>query len=286
MNIAKRLALLIAIAMVCLLGVGSISLIQMGQINNKLTDVTGKAMPSISIIDQAAIDFYELGLMAQSHALTKQVTEKASYDKHIQELKIKLSEGLAQYQKMISDDKDKAMLEADQQSINAYLKALEPALANSRDNMNEEAAAVLTSIRPLQQTAIDALNAHSVYNENSADAASKAAASAYSSSFWIVSVVVALALLVTGGLGWLLYRAMIGSIQSMRTVIEQIALSLDFTRRVPVLRRDEIGLTVEAFNGLINRLQESFRQIAERTAAVSDSASRMANTSPGRWPVR
>ena len=50
--------------------------------------------------------------------------------------------------------------------------------------------------------------------------------------------------------------------------MSEIASSQDFTRRVPVGRIDEIGHSIVAFNGMIEKIQESSAQLKQKTADI------------------
>jgi len=54
-----------------------------------------------------------------------------------------------------------------------------------------------------------------------------------------------------------LHRNIVRPLRAMEGTMAGIAQSLDFTRRVPVARNDEIGQSVRAFNALLDTLQRS-----------------------------
>ncbi|SPB12879.1 CheA signal transduction histidine kinase [Caballeronia novacaledonica] len=77
---------------------------------------------------------------------------------------------------------------------------------------------------------------------------------------------VAVAVLI--GISVLLYRQISLPLSRMQTMMSEIASSQDFTRRVPVGRMDEIGCSIVAFNGMIEKIQESSLQLKQRTADI------------------
>lgn len=83
-----------------------------------------------------------------------------------------------------------------------------------------------------------------------------------------ISVVTIFAALFLTAAGMLLYRRIIGPISQMQTMMTEIAASQDFTRRVPVDRMDEIGRSTVAFNGMIEKIQESSAQLAQKTTDI------------------
>jgi two-component system, chemotaxis family, sensor kinase CheA len=80
---------------------------------------------------------------------------------------------------------------------------------------------------------------------------------------------------VTGGavllltlIGALLYRQITRPLSRMQEMMSEIASSQDFTRRVPVGRMDEIGHSIVAFNGMIEKIQQSSAQLKRKTADI------------------
>ena len=80
---------------------------------------------------------------------------------------------------------------------------------------------------------------------------------------------------VTGGavllltlIGTLLYRQITRPLSRMQEMMSEIASSQDFTRRVPVGRMDEIGHSIVAFNGMIEKIQHSSAQLKRKTADI------------------
>ena len=58
-----------------------------------------------------------------------------------------------------------------------------------------------------------------------------------------------------------LHRRIVRPLRAMETTMASIAGSLDFTQRVPVVRDDEIGQSVRAFNALLDTLQRSLGEM-------------------------
>ncbi|HLX00911.1 MAG TPA: MCP four helix bundle domain-containing protein [Trinickia sp.] len=76
----------------------------------------------------------------------------------------------------------------------------------------------------------------------------------------------AIALLI--GISLLLYRQITRPLSSMQVEMSEIAANQDFTRRVPVGRMDEIGRSIVAFNGMIEKIQQSSVQLKQKTADI------------------
>jgi len=66
----------------------------------------------------------------------------------------------------------------------------------------------------------------------------------------------------------LLYRQITRPLTRMQSMMSEIASSQDFTRRVPVGRMDEIGRSIVAFNGMIEKIEQSAAQLKRKTADI------------------
>lgn len=86
--------------------------------------------------------------------------------------------------------------------------------------------------------------------------------------FTTVGILVLVALLGGALIAWRITASVTGPITGMQTTMTEIATSQDFSRRVPVERMDEIGLSIVAFNAMIGKIQESSTQLKQKTADI------------------
>ena len=86
--------------------------------------------------------------------------------------------------------------------------------------------------------------------------------------FATIGILVAAALFGGALIAWRITRSVTGPITGMQTTMTEIATSQDFSRRVPVDRMDEIGLSIVAFNAMIGKIQESSLQLKQKTADI------------------
>jgi signal transduction histidine kinase len=83
-----------------------------------------------------------------------------------------------------------------------------------------------------------------------------------------IAAVTGIAIILLTSIGALLYRQITRPLTRMQAMMSEIASSQDFTRRVPVGRMDEIGHSIVAFNGMIEKIQESSLQLKQKTADI------------------
>lgn len=75
--------------------------------------------------------------------------------------------------------------------------------------------------------------------------------------FATLSVLVVVALAMGGLIAWRITLSVTLPITRMQRMMTDIANNQDFSRRVPIDRMDEIGLSLAAFNAMIGKIQES-----------------------------
>jgi two-component system chemotaxis sensor kinase CheA len=83
-----------------------------------------------------------------------------------------------------------------------------------------------------------------------------------------IAIVTGIAVVLLTLIGALLYRQITHPLSRMQAMMSEIAFSQDFTRRVPVGRMDEIGHSIVAFNGMIEKIQENSALLKQKTADI------------------
>jgi two-component system chemotaxis sensor kinase CheA len=83
-----------------------------------------------------------------------------------------------------------------------------------------------------------------------------------------IAIVTGIAVVLLTLIGALLYRQITHPLSRMQAMMSEIASSQDFTRRVPVGRMDEIGHSIVAFNGMIEKIQENSALLKQKTADI------------------
>lgn len=89
-----------------------------------------------------------------------------------------------------------------------------------------------------------------------------------SDSLSMLVTITLISVVLMGGVGVLLYRRIIHPINGMQSKMTAIATSQDFSHRVPVMRSDEIGRSIMAFNTMIEKIQESSELVKQKTADI------------------
>ena len=278
MTIAKRLALLILLAVAGLVLVGLCGLRQMGSINASLNVANENTVPSIRVVGNIESSYLRLRIQMLSFMLSNEEQRPAA-EQRIESAKQDLTKQLANYEKLVADDKDRQYLETGKTLIKDYYSVLDPAVAAVKAGDSALAKAGMGRAAELSKKIGENIDAHAKYNEQLAADEGRKGAEAYTSGKLISALLIALAAGLTGAIGFLVYRQVVGALDGMVTMFSRIEKSLDFTGRLPAKGSDEVTQAAGAFNRLIDRLQGSFREISQHTVAVNAAASQLATAS-------
>jgi len=164
------------------------------------------------------------------------------------------------------------------QATEPYAAAVSATLAVA-DQKDAAQVMLYTKVMPAEKALnalLEANNQHLLKREKAMEGDVDAETSR-SASVFVLSV--AAGFVVLGILGWLTHRSVMTPLKALEQAMARVATEMDFTTRVPVIRKDEIGKTVEAFNQLLGSVQESLTEIAASTAALAGASSQLRETS-------
>ncbi|WP_440030194.1 methyl-accepting chemotaxis protein [Chromobacterium amazonense] len=280
MNISQRLMLTIILAMLALIGVGGYGLWQLHSANERFDYLKVNTFPSIKALDQGVLALTTMRVATYRHGIAADAKSQADAEAQISQSDKDLDQVLATYEKdLLSNDADRKLLQQDRTDLQVYRNNRERFLKASREHPGTAAQAMLVSgpIPDAAKALAKDLNDHIDFNYALADSLSKDNMSAYSAAFGSLVVVIAACLLLSGGLGWQLFRHIRQSLHQIRSTMLQVSQQKDFTLRVPVDRMDEVGETALAFNQLLENLQRSFLNIRDRIGSINGAMSGLAN---------
>ena len=273
MSIGKRLVVMLAVALVALLAVGGIGLKAFVSLNNQVQSLTVESIPRVQATNDIAIAYREMRALLLSHIMEEDVDLKKAFNQKVDEAVGKAKLAVDGYASFASDATDKANYGAMKTAFDTYQSGYAEALKSSNAAQADQAVAALYGkVIPAEQVLQASIEKMAGYNIKMQEAAALEAESVYESSRNLFMVVIALGVLVLVGFGWWIYGAVSGPLALMERTVERIGRDLDFTQRVPISSRDEVGMTVAAFNRLLDTLQTSFRDIASGVDGVAGQA--------------
>jgi methyl-accepting chemotaxis protein len=92
-----------------------------------------------------------------------------------------------------------------------------------------------------------------------------------SHNFVVMSSIIALGLIVLGGVTFSIMRSAIGPLEKTRNMVSRVAENLDLTLRLENTSRNEVGEMSKSFDYMMNKLQSAFRTIQMQVDEVGET---------------
>lgn len=281
LSIAQRITMLIAISVVALLAVGLVGLSVANKESESIRQINDDSLVSIRLLGEARQSYMEMRINIYRHVMSMDESRMQAIEKTLDEHVNAAMTQLQNYEKLLSGDEDKKLLEANVSNLKAYIDLLQSQLLpksrlNDKDGAN---AVIVEQLAPLGDKIRQGLNEHMAYNKMLADDTAKSALASAAQGQMISLITIVLSVVVIGFLGFFLVRELRFRLNRLQEMMEQVNHSLDFTGRLPISRMDELGTTVSAFNHLLDKLQGNLKSIAAGTQSVAAAANQMAVTS-------
>ncbi|WP_035052808.1 methyl-accepting chemotaxis protein [Andreprevotia chitinilytica] len=281
MTIAKRLVLLLSVAVLGLLLVAGLGIYQMGKVYTAANFSTVNTVPSLKDLDSARGAFGDVSTQLYRMAGMVDPVKRAKVEELILAGRAKLEEALKTYEKNdLANDKDRALLAADWAALHEHDQPREKAMALLRDNHVEEAREQLVGPGSAAAGKLkEALTAHIQYNIDLGNQGDQDAQATRKNAVMLAVSISLATLLVVITLGVLTYRKISGGLRNAQETIAGVESTLDFTRRATVSGNDEIAQTLQAFNQLIGTIQSNLRSLREGALDVAQTSSELLGAS-------
>lgn len=275
-TIRWRLAVMSAGAVLALIIVGVLGYTTVQHVKDGLKFTNDNVIRSLGLLSDAESSFLLIRVNGLYHLSYDDPAKKAPHDSAITQKIDDIRKGFSEYEKLVSDPRDKSLLEEEKKLFASYLTALDRMLEKSRANDREGANVVIENEwKPAGEKLTSAFSDHKRYNEKLASDLALDAASTAQRNSTIIGWAALSGILLLGVMSFLLTRGIRFSLREMHDTMFRVEGALDFTARVKKLRQDEIGETAEAFNRLLEKLQENMRQILANANEVSVAANEM-----------
>ena len=286
LTIAKKLIFLVFVALTSLVLFGGVAIYEMRSAQQRFDTVQHTVIPSIVLLSEtnahsaairSAVRDYIIGGFLDDKELQK------TQLKNLDDLKKKINDNLDRYQKDYqTSDQDKTLLENDRKALATYLAEVSDVFSKVERQDVPGLSQQFSATGKFRVTAgelIGSFSEHAVHNQKYADSLQKMGDEAFRNGMMLLAVVGTLAFLLLGGLGFILVRGIVRSLDSMQTAISRIEGDLDFTARAEVIGSDEIARVATSLNRLIEKLRTSLQAITDSTTKVSEAAEQLAQAS-------
>ena len=279
-TIAGRLWALILCSVLALIVVGGVGQ-WVASVGLRTVSKVMNTLPHIDSIAEMRADTMVMRMSINGHLNALEIADKDKLAASIDAAAKSFSDHAAAYEKSgFSGEQDKTFLEAERALMPGYLAALKEVIEASRGYDNSSAERALAKkFAPIEEKLKAALTAHADYNRQLAASVREDAASQSAVGTTVAWSAIVACVIVVGLLGFTIVRSLSANLRATRDVLGEVGQHLDFTRRIPVRSRDELGQIADTFNQLIEQLQGNFLQLRDSVLRVATSARSMAEGS-------
>jgi methyl-accepting chemotaxis protein len=275
MTVAKRLYLLIFSAAIGLVVLAGLGYYQIDKVFESANYGNANTVPSLTVLNNAMKSFSQVRVRLYRHVLNTDASKMDEIESKIKEAQDATAEAFKKYEPLISDDKDRQLLEANKALFAEYNQAIVPVLRLSRDNRTEQARDLMTvKAAPIAEKLNSAIEELIDYNEKLGQDGAKEAISAKSFAL-VVSIAIAISLMAALTLmGFLIVRNLMRALGGEPAQAAEIANKIaagDLSSRFDIKAGDTSSLmfAMKAMNETLERLMVD-TDVLVKAAAVGD----------------
>ncbi|WP_322012328.1 HAMP domain-containing protein [Paraburkholderia sp. J12] len=266
MTIRHRITLLIVLMFVALSAIGGYAVYQTRRSAADVRQVTQGVVPSALASSDlvALVKDVQLATMTLVYAPDANMVSQAQDDLKTREAALRAA--LDVQRKAAASHAQEGLVAQADESIANYFSAIDDTAKMKAAGKNELAQAYLfANVAQYRDELEGIVTTLRVEKNRQKDDAIKALNDTLDTTTSAIAGVTGGAVVLLTLIGLLLYRQITRPLSSMQAMMSEIASSQDFTRRVPVGRMDEIGHSIVAFNGMIEKIQLSSAQLKRKT---------------------
>lgn len=276
MSISKQLYFMISIAILGILSIAYIGGTKMDTVYDETNYANVNSLPSIFILNDTMQNGYRLRLNLWEHISSEDQKVMQNAENAIQKVKESIEKSFHAYEKLLSDEKDKALLIKNKEALLKVYGIIENVMKLSRENQKSQAATLLNTNRPHLLAFTKALDEHIHYN---GDLAKKEAldAAEHKNSAENFMFVLSLAIITLASLfGYFIRKSIVQSVHTIQTSIKHFVQTKRLDYRIVYNQQNEIKEIVDSFNELITTLEHTIidaKNSSSENASVSHELS-------------
>ncbi|WP_315872005.1 methyl-accepting chemotaxis protein [Pseudomonas sp. JV449] len=274
MRTAQRTLVCFGLMILILIGLGTFSLAQMGEIRRTGQSIELDAMPSQALANDLGLNLARLRVTAlQVYAFTTPA-DQALNATNLAVRYPAIDKNLADYEKIAELPEEKQALTKLRATYQAYQAGIAQVDAAIKAGKAEEATAIMRTMASAatvmnEQTAILARA-----NQDQAEDAGKAASGTYDSARWIVIVAIFMATLISLVLAWRFSSSILQPLRDAVVGAQRIANN-DLTGIIEAAGTDEAAQLLQALGVMQSNLRDTLREIETSANQLATSAEEM-----------
>jgi methyl-accepting chemotaxis protein len=287
MLISKKIWLLVGIAMATCAVVSSFGLNGLKRVNSNVVEIAGNSVPALLFVSDMRSSYLALIPQVFGRAAATEAEKGTALEKQTDEGSKSLIKQIDDYTARATDEEEKKTLVEIKFNILNFTNRIRSLNQLAATGESQLALSMIDrDLNPLHQklaASFDTLVKLNIKNVNSVSASAQAM---FTRTLGVTLTAAVIGLAIIGVMGFFLGRSITKPLGAMQRAITRTANDLDFTDTIKVKSTDEIGQTLQAYNGLLTKLRTSFSEIqaaskrmANITAEVNKTSTEIAENS-------
>jgi two-component system, chemotaxis family, sensor kinase CheA len=269
MTIRHRITLLVILMFVALSAIGGYAVYQTRRSASEVRQVTEGVVPSALASADLVSQVKDVQLATMTLVYAPDGNVVAQAQDALKEKKASLQQALAFQARNAHSHAQVGLVSQANDSLENYFSAINDTAKMKAAGKNELAQAFLfANVAQYRDELEGIVETLRIEKNREKDEAITALNHTLATTTTAIAIVTGIAIVLLSLIGSLLYRQITRPLSRMQAMMSEIASSQDFTRRVPVGRLDEIGHSIVAFNGMIEKIEENSALLKQKTADI------------------
>jgi methyl-accepting chemotaxis protein len=266
MTVGKKMALLILVALLGVLGLTLLGVRQMNQVYSAADYGNVNSVPSVLVVARNIEQFNRQSARLGSYLVLDEQARLAELEGRIGESRRKVEEGFTSYGALISDDRDRRFLDEEKAGFAEYERHALAFIALAKAGKKADAASAFLALAPLTEKLNNTLDEHLSYNETLARKASAEAVAVKDGALTTTMAIAAALLALLAGLGYAISRNL------LRQFGGEPGHAVDIANRVAV---GDLGSEIILQPGDTTSLMAGLKQMSTNLQGLMDEMGRM-----------
>lgn len=276
MSLSKQLMTMLAIVILGIGAVFTISIQKMDTVYQKTNTCNVNSLPSILVMADIQKDFYRMRLAIWEHLTHTDLENMKAVEKKYTDYKTTYEQHSKQYEALISDAYDKELYVKEKQIFSQYLAFAEHILSLSYAHKTEEAREYIFKHGDISANLSKTIEEHMLYNQKLAEKDASDAEKEKSSASMIMialSLGIAMAVIIVS---LMIRKNIMQGVFLIRDSISGFVNNKELKFRIKYGKNNEIQEIVNSFNSLVDTLEkiiDDVKHSSSENASVSNELS-------------
>ncbi len=272
LKIWTKLALVIALSLLSLVGLGIFSLVLMDSINDASSKIADISVPAIILAEEMNANSSDYRRCELAHIISSDSEQMQDYENQMAQYESALQQGFSDYMAVTTSQEDVELLQEAQQNWNQYLDFHDDMIVASRAGRTDEAMEVsMGQAKDEYNEATQNFLKIVEYNRNESDTFSQEVKQTFSVAFRSVMTILVVVTLLVVIISLIIIRMITGPVHELDEVSRKIADG-DLDSVITYESRDELGVLAGNFNLTVSRLKDYTNYINEITKVLNEIA--------------